>query len=221
VAAQRGAPGEDFDMPRLVGALQRQQLQHLAEMRMDLPQVACRHQQRGVLVLDEVRHHLHDCSLDGVRQLEGRVPVDGGGRVPLGCGRLPVELAGRRGPEFVAAVQREEEGRAAGFHRGAARGQAPAGSGVFGGNIVGAAGRLRAEPAALGMRAARDHCIVCLEVQRMPLAPAPGLQVHAPVRRASAHAQLAAHRPFGQCAADEQQGALVEAQRLNIDSRDW
>ena len=125
----------------------------------------------------------------------------------------------------VAAVQREEEGRAAGFHRGAARRQAPAGRGVLGGCAVGVAlreaGRLRAEPAALRMRAARDHCFLCLEAQRMPLAAAPRLQVHAPVRRLTAHAQFAAHRPFGQRAANEQQGALVEAQRLNIDSRGW
>jgi hypothetical protein len=73
---------------------------------------------------------------------------------------LPVEIARRRGPELVAAVQCEEETGAAGLDRGAARGQSPAGLRIVGGCAVDVAERgarrLRIAPSAFGMRAARD-----------------------------------------------------------------
>ena len=45
-AAQRRASGEDLHVPRLVGGLHGQHLQHLAEVRMDAAQEAGRHDQR-------------------------------------------------------------------------------------------------------------------------------------------------------------------------------
>ena len=45
---QRCASGEHFHVPRFVCALQRQQLRHLAVVWVDLPEVARRHEQRGV-----------------------------------------------------------------------------------------------------------------------------------------------------------------------------
>jgi len=92
---------------------------------MDLPQVPRRHQQRSVLVLDQVGHDLHHGRFDGRWKVEGRAPVDGSLGVPLRGGALTVQLARGSGPQFVAPVQAEGKARAARFDERSACGEAP------------------------------------------------------------------------------------------------
>ena len=63
-AAQRRAPSEHLHVPRFVGRLHGEHLQHLAEVRVDATQEAGRDDQRHLLVFDQVGHHLHDRRLD-------------------------------------------------------------------------------------------------------------------------------------------------------------
>ena len=63
-AGQRGAPGEDVDVAGLVGDRDGEELLDLAEVRVDLAEEAGRDDERGLLVLDQERHHLHDGGLD-------------------------------------------------------------------------------------------------------------------------------------------------------------
>ena len=60
-------------MARLVGHLDGEELHDLAEVRVDAGQEARRDHQRGLLVLDQVGHHLHDRVLDLVGQVARRV----------------------------------------------------------------------------------------------------------------------------------------------------
>ena len=59
-AVQQRAAGEHLDVAGLVGGLHGQQLQDLAEVRMHAGQQPGRDDERGLLVLDQVGHHLDD-----------------------------------------------------------------------------------------------------------------------------------------------------------------
>ena len=54
------ASREHLDVARFVGALDREQLHHLAKVRMQLGDEPARNDQRRRLVLDQVRHDLDD-----------------------------------------------------------------------------------------------------------------------------------------------------------------
>ena len=61
---QQGAPGEDLHVPGLVRGLDGEQLLDLPEVRVHAGEQAGGDDQRGLLVLDEVGHDLHDGGLD-------------------------------------------------------------------------------------------------------------------------------------------------------------
>ena len=67
-AAQLGPPGEDLDVAGLVGHLHGEELDDLAEVRVDAAEEPGGHDERGLLVLDEVGHDLDDRGLDVVGQ---------------------------------------------------------------------------------------------------------------------------------------------------------
>jgi hypothetical protein len=58
-AAQAQAAGEDLHVPSLVGDRHREQLLHLTEGRMQVPEEPGRHQEP--VVLDQMGHVLRDC----------------------------------------------------------------------------------------------------------------------------------------------------------------
>ena len=62
--SQRGPAGEHLDVAGLVGDRDGEHLLDLAEVRVDLAEEPGRHDERGLLVLDQVRHHLDDGVLD-------------------------------------------------------------------------------------------------------------------------------------------------------------
>jgi hypothetical protein len=125
-AAQRRATGEDLDVAGFVSRLNREHLQHLAEVRVNASQEARWDNQRDLLVFDQVGHHLHHGSFDLRWQVEGRRPLDGGGRVPLIGGGLGVQTRRQFGPDQVLFFDVEVQGRTAGFDQRTARREAPA-----------------------------------------------------------------------------------------------
>ena len=64
IAMEHRAPSENFDMPRFVGCLNRQELHCLKILRVYLRGKARRYQQRRRLIFDEVCHDLHDSFFD-------------------------------------------------------------------------------------------------------------------------------------------------------------
>ena len=225
---ERGAPGEDLHVAGLVGALQGQQLHHLAVVRMHLPEVTGRHQQRGVLVLDQVGHHLHHGGFHGRRQLELGGPIHRGGRVPLRGGGLGVELAGGGGQSSSRRLSAKAKGGlpASTVAPRAARPQLPGASAAGPTPTPKRAWPVACAPCqpAFGLGAPCDPrhqsaIMLFVQTQRMALAAAPGRQVRGPGGRSPRDAQLGAGRTFGQRAPHQQQRAFIEAQGLNIDSR--
>ncbi len=209
-------------MARFVRALYRQQLHHLAEVRMYMAEMTCRHQQRGVLILDQVGHHLHHCIFDLVRQIGHGLPVDCRRRVPLPGQRLLVQVCRSLGPDLGFFAESEIEAGAAGLDRRAARRHTPVRVGMFGHGLrrlsVRRAMTLGAVPATRLERTAHDIRMVSVEGDCMAIAAAPGQQVHIPVGRAAGHAQGFADLERRQRAPDQQVRALIESERLNIDS---
>ena len=128
VAAQPGASGEHLDVAGLVGDLHREELHDLAEVRVDPAEEPGRHDERGLLVLDQVGHDLHDRVLDLGRAASNAASQSiGGRRVPLAGDGLGVEPGRDVGPDDVALVEVEARLRAARLDQRAARRQAPRG----------------------------------------------------------------------------------------------
>ena len=76
LTTQARTPREDLDVARLVRCLDGQHLQHFSKVRVDAAEEARGHDQRHLLVLDQIRHDLHHGRLDVGWQRELRVPVD-------------------------------------------------------------------------------------------------------------------------------------------------
>jgi hypothetical protein len=125
VAAESGPPREHLDVTGLVGHLHREELHDLARVRMHPAEEPRRHDQGRLLVLDQVRHDLHDGRLDVVGKVDGRMPVDRGRGVPLSGDRLRVEAPGGVGPDPGPLVEVEAGLGAAGLDQCASCRQAP------------------------------------------------------------------------------------------------
>lgn len=101
---QRRTPCKDLDVPGFISDLGREKLHDLAEVRMDPPNEPGGDHERGLLVLDEVGHHLDHRVLDVVGKV-GRRPIDCGLGIPLPRKRLRVELGREIAPELNAPVK--------------------------------------------------------------------------------------------------------------------
>jgi len=164
-------------MTRLVRHLDREQLQHLAEVRVHLTQEARRHAQRRVLVLDQERHDLHDGVLDFARELEVGVPGQRLVGIPLAGGGLSVEVRQVVGPQEVLLAQAEVELGRARLERGSARCEPPTRRRTIcdcAARVgIGDAGALGAAPAACAVDAALDSpsAAECMAVMTLRAAP--------------------------------------------------
>ena len=103
-AGETGSAGKDLDMPGLVGDLGGQELNNFAEVRVDPAEEAGRDHQGGLLVFDQVGHHLHHSSFDIVGK-PGRRPIDQPVGIPLAGGRLGVQLGRQLRPDDLPVVQ--------------------------------------------------------------------------------------------------------------------
>ena len=214
VAAQARAPGEHLEVARLVGDLDRQELHHLAEVRMQPTEEPRRHQQRRGLVLDQIRHHLHHRVLDLRRMIGRRVPRDRGRRIPLRRRGLGVEPRGLVGPHRVLVDERQRHVGGAGLDQRAARGQAPPRWRMIH-RGVDRAGSLGAAPAIGG--AALDHPRDTIARERIAPGPTPRRQIDRQGRRRAGDPH---RRVARQAARHEQVRALVEAEVGEVDVTD-
>ncbi len=171
------------------------------------------HQQRGGLVLDQVRHHLDDRVLDLGGMIGGGVPRDRGRGIPLcGCG-LRVQARCFVGPYLAAICERQIElGRPRFDERTARREPPPRGCMLDRGGDR--AGPLRAVPA---VRSALDPERLPIDVlDAVALAPTPGGQIDRDRGRRAVHRDL---RARDERALDQQVGALVEPEVPELDRR--
>ena len=100
---------EHLDVASLVGSLGGEKSADLPVVRMHAAQESGRHQECGLLVLDQIGHRLHDGGLDlwGERR---RRPVDGGGGIPLVGRGLCVQLGSKVGPHHGSFRSRSTPG---------------------------------------------------------------------------------------------------------------
>ena len=221
-ALEQRASGEYLDVPRLVGHLNREDLYHFLEVRVDLAEEARRHEQRGVLVLDQVCHELYDRVLHLGRQVERCVPVDGRVGIPLRSGGLCVKASGLVRPDFGLHGEGEMKLGRSRLDRGPARGQAPGSFRVVDDRSLLARrsfARLFGAAPAAGLGAAADH--PCdngrgSRLELVALGAAPGGQMNEEVGRLTADAETTADRELPQRPLDQEMG---ESQIVNIDNR--
>ena len=218
---------EDLHVPCLVGHLHGEQLHHLAKVRVDAPHEPGRHDEGGLLVLDQVGHHLHHRGFDVGRQRELVVPRHRGLRVPLSGGGLRVQVRSDVGPDQVAVVQVEPGLRAAGFEERAPRPEPPPRRRTAAERRrLSRPGPLRAEPAVVVRRPSDHHRHQLARLAPIrpldPMTPAttPGGQVYAQRRIAPGDRQPAAGRQPGQGALHEQVRAPAETQVTQVDLGD-
>jgi hypothetical protein len=211
-------------VPGLVGHLHGEELHHLTEVWMDPPDEPGRHDEGGLLVLDQVGHHLHHRGLDVGWQRERVVPRHRGLRVPLPRRRLRVEVRSDIGPHQVAVVQVEPGLGATGFEQRTPGAEPPPRRRTAAKcRREGGPGALRAEPAVVVRRAPDHHRHHVGPVARLrrfdPMTPAttPGGQVHRQRRVASADRQPASGRQTGQGSVHQQVCAPAEAQVTEVD----
>ena len=210
-------------MPGLVGGLHGEELLDLAEVRVHAGEQAGGDDERGLLVLHEVGHDLHDGGLDVRRHrlVRGRGPVDRGGRVPLGGGGVGVEPRREVGPHDVAVVEVEATLRAARLDQRTARGEAPPRRRPRDDPVhARTAGPFGARPA-VGVGRAADELpgggAVGPHREAVALPPGPGPQVHAEGRVPAGDADASADREIAQGAADEEVGAPLEPEEAQVE----
>jgi hypothetical protein len=214
--------GEHLDVPRLVGALHREELHHLAKVGMHPREEARGHQQRRSLVLHEVGHHLHHGVFDRVVVGHRGGPGDLRRRIPLRRSGLCVHPGNVRGPQRVAVAQPEVEGRHPRFDLRAAGGEAPARVGVGGeGALPGGVGVARAN----GTHPARARAVadfhgersVVVHHQGVAAGAAPRAQVRGERGVGPAHGDPVPRRARVEGAGEQHGGALVEAEVVEVD----
>ena len=176
-AGETGSAGKDLDMPGLVGDLGGQELNNFAKVRVDPAEEAGRDHQGGLLVFDQVGHHLHHSSFDIVGK-PGRRPIDQPVGIPLAGGRLGVQLGRQLRPDDLPVVQvGADQGRPSCLYQGASNRQAPSGWRAVH-DRAGAPGPYRAgQPAVPGVAPDDD-----IALRSVATGPSPGAQVHRQVR---------------------------------------
>ena len=225
-APQQRPPAEDLHVPGLVGHLHGEKLHDLPEVRVDAPHEPGRHDEGGLLVLDQVRHHLHHRGLDVGRQRERVVPRHRGLRVPLSGGSLRVQV-GAMSAQTRSRSSRSN--RASGPPASSSAPRAPSPHRA-GGRLLSADGRAGPARSAPNQRSSSADPRTTTATSSSasprsgafdPVAPAttPGGQVHAQRRVAPGDRQPAAGRQPGQGALHQQVRAPAEAQVTQVERR--
>jgi hypothetical protein len=208
-------------VPGLVRCLDGEQLLHLPEVRVHPGQQSGRDHQRGLLVLDEVGHHLDHGRLDLGGHVGGGAggPVDRGRRIPLRRRGVRVEPGREVGPDDVAVGDVEPGGcRAAGLDQCAAGCQPPVGRGAAHDAVrARTAGSFRAGPSLVVRRPRLDLAPVGLGGEAVPPATTPRAQVNGERGITPDDAQQPARRQSAQGAFHEDVGALFEAEPVQVE----
>ena len=161
-AGQQAAAGEHLDVARLVGGLDGEQLHDLAEVRVEPAEQPGRDEQRRLLVLDQVRHDLHDGALRSqAARSTGAYQSTAVAGIPLARPRRPRTAAGPRRPR--RARVRSSRRRSAGRRPRRARRGRP-------GPRLASARCVRRAVAAPARRASRQRCSLgrALDDRRLP-----------------------------------------------------